>query len=145
MAANVRVRNLCPCRARLPLPSVLDGDDDLVGPDQAEILADQLLGEIRVGAARVEQLGAVREARALVDERGELDLPLLLLPAIVAPAQYAVRADDRIAEEIGDDEQGERRYGGPPDDLNRILPHRRHDAFTESVKAPRIKLFAQLP
>src|SRR5206468_3158213 len=82
--------------------------------------------------------------RSLGGERGELDLLFLLLAAIVAPAQYAVGADDRIAEEVGDDEQSERRHGRPPDDLQRILPHRPHDDVTESVKAPRIKLFAQL-
>src|SRR5947209_457309 len=97
--------------------SVLDGDDHLVRADEAELAADHLVGEVGIGAARVEQSGAVLEAGAVGVERGQLDQLFLLLPAIIAPAQDAVRTDDRVAEEVGDDQQSERGQRRLPDNL----------------------------
>ena len=59
----------------------LDLDDHLVWPDEAELRAHQLVGEIGIDAARIEQLGAMGEPNALGFELGELDLALGLEPA----------------------------------------------------------------
>ncbi len=51
-----------------------------------------------------EQLRAVRQPPLLLLQMSELDRPLLLEATIIAPSEDAVRADDRIAKEIGDDQ-----------------------------------------
>ena len=97
---------------------------DLVGTDEAELAADQLLGEIGIGMARIEQMGAVGEPRSLRLELGELAAFDGLLPAVIAPGEHAVRADDGGAEEVGDD-----RASRPPASaarrmiIERIAPH----------------------
>ncbi len=68
----------------------------------------------------------MREPHLLGVEIGELDQPFGLLAAIVALAQDAVGAHDRIAEEIGDDEDGEGRERRPPDRLESVPPHCLH-------------------
>ena len=59
-------------RAARTIRSV-ERDDHFVGTDQAELAADHFVGEIGIGAARIEQLGAMREPRALGVELRELD------------------------------------------------------------------------
>ena len=71
----------------------VERDDHLVGTDQAELAADQLLGEIGIGVARIEQLRAMGEPRPLGLELGELDAALGLGAAIIAPGEHAIVAD----------------------------------------------------
>ena len=53
---------------------LLERDDDFVGADQAEVAADQLVGHVGVGLARVEQRRAVAKLALLRLELGKLDL-----------------------------------------------------------------------
>ena len=101
----------------------------------SELALDRLLDHVGVSAARIEQGGAMGEPHLLGVQLGELDLPLGLLAAIVAPAQNAVGAHDRIAEEIGDDEDGEGGQGRSLDRLERVPPHRLHDVTDRISKS----------
>src|SRR3546814_621576 len=137
MAANRQGRNMAESRG----PLFRNLDDDLVGADETEFAAHHSLRKIGVGAARIEQLRAMRETRLLLLEMGELDRTLLLEPAIITPRQNAVRSHDRIAQKIGDDQHGQRWERCPLDEFDRLSGARYH-ALTESGKRPGIKLFS---
>jgi ABC-type uncharacterized transport system YnjBCD ATPase subunit len=78
-------------------------------------------------AALAQALGFQFQGKA--DQHSQL---LGFLAAIITPAQYAVRTDDGIAHEIGDDQQGERRQRRPSDHLNRVSSNHRHCDLTDS-------------
>ena len=57
-------------------PRSVERNDHLVGTNQAEVLADQLVGHVGIGLARVEQVGVMAKLRALLLELRKLGLPL---------------------------------------------------------------------
>ena len=69
----------------------IERDDDLIGADQAEVLAHQLIGHVGIGLARVEQLRAVAQLCALLLDLGKLGLPLLQGAVVTANAGNAAR------------------------------------------------------
>src|SRR5579884_1935298 len=74
-------------------------NDHLIGANQPQVLADQLVGHVRIGLVGVEEVGAVLELGALLVDLGELGLPLLELAMIAAPGEDSVFAGDRMTGE----------------------------------------------
>lgn len=87
----------------------VDKEDMLVAADLAGVAADQLVGKVGIDALRVEQLDAIFQLRTLDVERRKLDLPLFMQPRIIAPGEKPIGAEQRIAGEIGDHENSQRR------------------------------------
>src|SRR3546814_4760637 len=79
-----------------------DLDDHFVRANDAQLAPHHLVGEVGIGAARVEQVRPVRQPGPLFLELGEDQALLLLQAPIVAPGEDAVGADHGIAEEVGD-------------------------------------------
>ena len=81
----------------MPRPPSVQWDDHLVGADQPEILAHQLIGHIGIGLVGVEQVGAVLELRALLFDLRELGLALLKRVVIAAPGENPVFPGNGVA------------------------------------------------
>lgn len=99
----------------------------LVVADLTGVAADELVGEIGIDAARIEQVDPVLHFGALDLERRELDLPLLMQPRIIAPGEQPVRPEQRIAREIGDHENSERRRDRGTQNVDNCSWTRRHE------------------
>src|SRR6185369_791384 len=115
---------------------LVEGDDDLIGADQAKILAHQLIRYVRIGLLRVEQVGTVLERGMVPFNLRQLGLSLLQSTVIAAPGKDPVGAGNRMASEGTDDDHRQGRHRHPADqpenavrtshhDVKRITPHPR--------------------
>ena len=92
--------------------SLVERDDYLIGTHEAQLVAHHLVGEVRIGLARIEQSGTMPKLRLLDFELSELRFPHLQVVVIATPGKQAVRTRDRIAGKIADDDDRKR---GPED------------------------------
>ena len=90
-------------------PASVERNDDLVRTDEPELVADHFIGEIGIGLARIEKLGAVTKRRFFRLEPRQLRLPSLQVAVVSAPGEQTVRPGNSIAGEIADDDQCKRR------------------------------------
>ena len=107
------------------LGGAVELDDHLVGTDKAELACapSRRRGRDRRFADRADAERCASRARS-VSSRASSTPRSVFIAAIVAPGQHAVLADDRGAEEIGDDEQSGRRPGCPPYQDHRVSDRR---------------------
>src|SRR5512146_921462 len=106
-------------------------DDHLVRANQPELRPCKLVGEVRVGVARIEKLRAVLELGLLLLQLRKLGLPLLKGTMIAAPGEDPVRPCDRMSGESPDDDQGQRRHCRAANETETPGPTP-HDIMTES-------------
>ena len=97
--------------------SSVERDDHLVGTDHAEVFASQLVGEIGIGMARVEQVRAMLQLRLLLLQLRKIGVALLESAMVAAPGEDPVRPGNRVAREGSDDDQREGRKRRAPDEL----------------------------
>src|SRR5205085_10528477 len=105
----------------------IERDDHLVGTDQAKVLAHQLVGHVRVGPFRVEQVGTMLELRMLTLDLRKLGLPLLERMVIAAPGEDPVRPGDGVAGERPHDDHSEGRHRHPADQPQDTVRPSYHD------------------
>ena len=104
-----------PPRLLLKLSLELERQDHFVGADQPQIAADEFVGHVGIGLARIEQRRAMTQIGAGRLEPGKLDLTRLKVAMIAAPRKQAIGPGDGVAGK------------GSNDDQRQCRPHRTAD------------------
>ena len=83
--------------------------DDFVGPDDAELTPHELIGEISVDVARIEQIDLSRQCSLVGSDARCLDRDRAMLDPVRLPRENAVVAGDRMERSVDDDANAKRR------------------------------------
>lgn len=91
------------------LGGLLQRHDHFIGPDHAQVAADQFIGEIGVGALGVQQHDVPLQRGAALFQLLLAGIQCCPLAADIVQRQIARRAKQRMRAEIEDNEQAQRR------------------------------------
>ena len=95
-----RGKGQCRSVSRWPNAGLFERENNFVGADEPEVAADQFVGHVGIGLARVEQGRAVPELRAGRLELRQFGLTELEVAMITAPGEQPVGTRDGVTGEV---------------------------------------------